>query len=1008
MTINPPSRALPTCFVSLPPTIASSLLRGEGIHALVLRLTQIGSTRRTIEPCVVSWAGDASGGSANLGIDSAFATSIGLEDGQAIRAEAIRHESHARDGVVTLVTRSVADYDAVSTTAEFAEGALLHQIRVLYPGLTFPLCLPGRRMVDLTVLSIGANGKAPDFLYVHPGVDVTVHPPAEPVHDDRSSNMTSLPSALRVFPLPLEFLDDYSSQLLASLDGDEVGRSSSVENYPVFVQTPVSGRRLPALLLSSSNFCVPRGHVYVPPHIWWELNLTMLDTLRFEAIASGVTRKATSDLCVMSISQNFPPVEADLKPPTIVYPGMLVGKAKFFIGYVNNESENASVLEACSTAEPSPVDEESESFDKLYSAEPASNHKAEERGVLPSVAAWSLDSGEALSCEVMVVEGPFLKNASEYRNMCTTWPPEEKSSTVLRALTCVRGETARKLLLQMVRHLSSHPTLGAHRLLLLRGGEGCGKTRVARACANILRYKSPFWRTVWVRWRAHDGEPLAASISRIRAAFRSAGGGSPSLLVFDDIDSVASVRSSKDLQSDASAGDRGGAASAYAVAKCITSCLEQNRSCVRLLLVAKSESVLDGELTAPGVVTCTELLGSLTLADRATILESMVQDVNFLDAGRHEDESAAAENRKGMEKIIDNVVSFCDGFSARDLKRVAVRATLLRRSDSTPQLHAGAVAKLLCNAANTTVPQARIGLGVQNRSADEEQGWGAVGGLLEAKASLRDTFDLPGRYPALFANAPVRIPSGVLLYGPPGTGKSLLATVASRACGLRSIAVKGPELLSKYIGESEAEVRRLFQRASTLSPCVVIFDELDAIAPRRGGETTGVADRVVNTLLTSLDGVEGLSKGVFVVATSSHPELIDPAILRPGRIDRWVPVNFPTAEERIEIFKCLWKGMKIDDDASCAAGLHDISVATSGMSGADIRGVLSDASLSAGNSGSISLKELMSLVSGARPSVSSLERERYAAVMSMFGRKQSQDPESTPFDGKHPVRVALH
>lgn len=1007
VSFNPPSSALPTCFVLLPPAIAASLLRGEGLHALVLRLSLPPSACRTVLPLLVSWAGGASNGPSELGIDAAFATSIGLEDGQAVCAEAIHHEPNVRDAVVSIVTSSESDYAAVSATAEFTEGALLHQIRVLYPGLTFPLCLPGRRVVELDVLLVGAHGESPDFLYLHSGVDVTVLPPALPAHDDVAVDVATLPSALRVLPVPLDLLSDYSSQLLASIEGRGSDDSDTIEHHPVFARRCLSVASVPALLLSSSKFCVPRGHVYVPPHIWWELNLAMLDSLRIEAIAPVIPEKATSDLCLLPRVHNDSVPDTDLRPPSVVYPGMLVGRGDCFIGYVDNMPENARLLDKLNAAPSLAVDDASASYDALYSEEPDDELEQTAVSSSSSIAAWSMSGGDTLSFQDMEVQDTFSERFLHFQSLYRTWPPEQKVESVCRALQCVRGESPRKFLQRVVQHLELGPTSDQHRVLLLRGGEGFGKTNLARACATILRHKPPMLHTVWVRWRVHVGEPLTASISRVQAAFRIAREGSPSLIVFDDVDAVVSLDKSTDSLSDSTGGDHGGAANAYAIAHCIACCLGQNQSKVRLLLLAKTESILDGELIAPGLVTCTETIGALTGDDRAAILQSMMER-SFDDTRIQRKEDSAAENEEDIHGIVTEVGAVCDGFSPRDLNRVVQRAMFLRKSESIQNLSRGTVAQSLADAAKATVPQARIGVTFQTGSSVTGQTWDAVGGLWHAKAALRETFDLPARYPAMFANAPVRIPSGVLLYGPPGTGKSLLATIGSRACGLRSITVKGPELLSKYIGESEAEVRRLFQRASALSPCVVIFDELDALAPRRGGETTGVADRVVNTLLTSLDGVEGLCKGVFVVATSSHPELIDPAILRPGRIDRWVPVDFPDEEERGEILACLWKGMKIADDASCAAGLKKISIATSGMSGADIRGVLSDAALSAGTSASISLEKLLSLVRVARPSVSAWERERYAAVMTLFGRKQQQDQGSkNELDGKRPVRVAL-
>ncbi|KAJ8952106.1 hypothetical protein NQ314_007599 [Rhamnusium bicolor] len=166
-----------------------------------------------------------------------------------------------------------------------------------------------------------------------------------------------------------------------------------------------------------------------------------------------------------------------------------------------------------------------------------------------------------------------------------------------------------------------------------------------------------------------------------------------------------------------------------------------------------------------------------------------------------------------------------------------------------------------------------------------------IGGLHEVKNILVESLLWP-------AQAPLRLQSGLLLYGPPGTGKTLLAAAAAKQCGLRLISIKGPELLSKFIGASEQAVRDVFQKAQSARPCILFFDEFDSLAPRRGHDNTGVTDRVVNQLLTQLDGVESLS-GVCVLAATSRPDLLDPALLRPGRLDRQILCPLPDKVRKV-------------------------------------------------------------------------------------------------------------
>ncbi|KAK5645874.1 hypothetical protein RI129_004338 [Pyrocoelia pectoralis] len=215
-----------------------------------------------------------------------------------------------------------------------------------------------------------------------------------------------------------------------------------------------------------------------------------------------------------------------------------------------------------------------------------------------------------------------------------------------------------------------------------------------------------------------------------------------------------------------------------------------------------------------------------------------------------------------------------------------------------------------------------------------------IGGLEDVKKILIECMLWPVQYPHLFDNAPLRLQSGLLLYGPPGTGKTILAGAAAKQCGLRLISIKGPELLSKYIGASEQAVRDVFEKAQSAKPCILFFDEFDSLAPRRGHDSTGVTDRVVNQLLTQLDGVESVS-GVCVLAATSRPDLLDPALLRPGRLDRQILCPLPNLPARLKILQSLSKKMKFAENVD----LNVISQQSIGYSGADLQAVLYTAQL---------------------------------------------------------------
>uniref|UniRef100_A0A7N4V7F9 Peroxisomal biosis factor 1 n=1 Tax=Sarcophilus harrisii TaxID=9305 RepID=A0A7N4V7F9_SARHA len=229
-----------------------------------------------------------------------------------------------------------------------------------------------------------------------------------------------------------------------------------------------------------------------------------------------------------------------------------------------------------------------------------------------------------------------------------------------------------------------------------------------------------------------------------------------------------------------------------------------------------------------------------------------------------------------------------------------------------------------------------------NLHKPKDVGWDKIGGLREVRQILMDTIQLPAKYPDLFSNLPIRQRTGILLYGPPGTGKTLIAGVIARESGMNFISIKGPELLSKYIGASEQAVRDIFIRAQAAKPCILFFDEFESIAPRRGHDNTGVTDRVVNQLLTQLDGVEGL-EGVYVLAATSRPDLIDPALLRPGRLDKCVYCPPPDEVSRLEILKVLSGSLPLTDDVD----LEHLASVTASFTGADLKALLYNAQLEA-------------------------------------------------------------
>jgi transitional endoplasmic reticulum ATPase len=218
--------------------------------------------------------------------------------------------------------------------------------------------------------------------------------------------------------------------------------------------------------------------------------------------------------------------------------------------------------------------------------------------------------------------------------------------------------------------------------------------------------------------------------------------------------------------------------------------------------------------------------------------------------------------------------------------------------------------------------------------------WEDIGGLGDVKQELQEAVEWPLKYHGLFVHTDATPPKGILLYGPPGTGKTLMAKAAAHESEANFISIKGPELLSKWVGESEKGVREIFRKARQASPCIVFFDEIDAIAPTRGalGSDSHVTERVISQLLTELDGLEVLSD-VIIIAATNRPDIIDAALLRPGRFDRLLYVPPPDKEARTQIFKIHTSKKPLAGDVN----IETLAAQTEGYTGADIAGLASAA-----------------------------------------------------------------
>jgi len=259
-------------------------------------------------------------------------------------------------------------------------------------------------------------------------------------------------------------------------------------------------------------------------------------------------------------------------------------------------------------------------------------------------------------------------------------------------------------------------------------------------------------------------------------------------------------------------------------------------------------------------------------------------------------------------------------------------------------------------------------------------GWSDVGGLDKVKQEIKEAVEWPLKYPESFIRLGIRPPRGLLLYGPPGTGKTLLAKAVAKESEANFIQVKGPSLLSMWVGKSEEGVRKIFERARQVSPCIIFFDEIDSLAGKRGLEQgQKVTERVLNQILAEMDGIEDLSN-VIVIGATNRPDMLDSALLRPGRFDRILLVTAPEKEGREQVIKIHTKNMPLAKDVNIKRLVDN----TEGYVGADIESMIREAAMLALREGinakEVSMKYFEEAMKKVSASVTKGDVEKYKRI----------------------------
>ncbi|XP_004431397.1 PREDICTED: peroxisome biogenesis factor 1 isoform X1 [Ceratotherium simum simum] len=464
--------------------------------------------------------------------------------------------------------------------------------------------------------------------------------------------------------------------------------------------------------------------------------------------------------------------------------------------------------------------------------------------------------------------------------------------------------------------------------VLLTGGKGSGKSTLAKAiCKEAFDILDAHVERV--DCKALRGKRLENIQKNLETAFSEAAWRQPSVVLLDDLDLIVGLPAPPEHEHGPNA------VQSQRLAHALNDMMKEfisMGSLVALIATSQSQHSVHPLLaSAQGIhiFQCVQHIQPPDQEQRCEILHNVIK--NKLDC----------DINKFTDLNLQRIAKETEGFVARDFTVLVDRAMHSRLSHQSISTREELVLTTLDfqKALHGFIPASLRNV---NLHKPRDLGWDKIGGLHEVRQILMDTIQLPAKYPELFANLPIRQRTGVLLYGPPGTGKTLLAGVIARESGMNFISVKGPELLSRYIGASEQAVRDIFIRAQAAKPCILFFDEFESLAPRRGHDNTGVTDRVVNQLLTQLDGVEGL-QGVYVLAATSRPDLIDPALLRPGRLDKCVYCPPPDQVSRLEILNVLSDSLPLADDVD----LQHVASVTDSFTGADLKALLYNAQLEA-------------------------------------------------------------
>ncbi|KAL0077722.1 P-loop containing nucleoside triphosphate hydrolase protein [Phycomyces blakesleeanus] len=931
-----------SCLVHLPSPWANALIdQGKLPQNVMVELSW--PSQGTTQKAYCGWSGEASkpldpnavfkyGNPPPdvLAIDPQFGQAIGISEGQLVNVEFCRNVPECVS--VHVEPHTEDDWEILELHAGYVEDNLLSQIRAVYNNQLMCVWIHGRTLVRLRVAEISP---ASPYVKLTTNAEVIVAPKVRQSTKPADIAASKILSAqqqqaaphvcLRNLPYTLP---DAHGVWIHPDDSQESGLVRISKVIPAFAgrsqpsedtqSEPHTDKDIKAVYASVTlSTLVPRNHVHIESYLSDSLEIKPFDRIKVSTVTSK--KNPTVSITLRRLSSPAPTSVIKLGLDTAsngikIWPSL--SKATWAQGLddpivlthgmkIRLQVNGKSV--AC-------VIQLSPQKGLFSSTQTTAEQDIYAKFTRAAVQKASINVGEDISkSSITKEEQP---------------PTKPKKLITMGGVDTIYGQLHRYTHANLAeRDLKSQLNVPGSGGVLVTGAHGAGKTSLVKKLMEDV-YHDPgcLVYTITVQCSELVDERVPVFKDMLQKWFDEAAWCAPSVLFFDDLDRLIPA----EVEHADSTRSRHLAELFSRMARTMTS-----RHPIMIIATSQQQQSLHPTMITHHVFTELRHVNPPTRDERKQIMHAIMSE--GLDV--------LSQSLPNIDLVA--VASDTEGYLAADLTALVERAvheSAVRNIRSYDATNPIATERLeltqqdFVSARQGFVPSSLRGVKLQSSTVQ----WTDIGGLHETRKALLETLEWPTKYAAVFSQCPLRLRSGLMLYGYPGCGKTLLASAVAKECGLNFISVKGPEILNKYIGASEKSVRDLFDRAQAAKPCVLFFDEFDSIAPRRGHDSTGVTDRVVNQMLTQMDGAEGLD-GVYVLAATSRPDLIDPALLRPGRLDKALLCGMPSFEERLDILEALSHKMTLASDVD----LTHYAQNTEGFTGADLQGFFYNAHLEA-------------------------------------------------------------